>query len=301
VTPERRGPRRVAPVLDALWRAVAYCLRLRVIALSLLPLVLMVGITFASAFFFWEPALDLVHDLLESWELLAVANDWLNQVGLSRLKIVLVPLIVLCLATPVAVVLCLLAVSAFMTSAMLKLVAARRFPRLEKRHGGSVAASWLGSAGATVLAVLLLLVSMPLWFVPPLMLVLPPLIWGWLTYRVMTYDVLADHASADERRELLRRHRPTLLAMGVVTGYLGAGPSLVWATFGAVFIVAAPLLVPLAIWIYTLVFAFSSLWFAHFALAALSAMRDEAGFPPGLAEGVPRVAGRSAYPLLPPL
>jgi hypothetical protein len=301
VTPERCGPRRIAPVLDALWRAVAYCLRLRVIGLSLLPLVLMVGITFASAFFFWEPALDLVHDLLESWELLAVANDWLNQVGLSRLKIVLVPLIVLCLATPVAVVLCLLAVSAFMTSAMLKLVAARRFPRLEKRRGGSMTASWLGSAGATVLAVLMLLVSMPLWFVPPLMLVLPPLIWGWLTYRVMTYDVLADHASADERRELLRRHRPTLLAMGVVTGYLGAAPSLVWATFGAVFIVAAPLLVPLAIWIYTLVFAFSSLWFAHFALAALSDLREEVASPPGPAGGVPPMVGRSPSPLLPPL
>jgi hypothetical protein len=30
-----------------------------------------------------------------------------------------------------------------------------------------------------------------------------------------------------------------------------------------------------AIWIYTLVFAFSSLWFAHFGLAALHALRDE--------------------------
>ena len=33
-------------------------------------------------------------------------------------------------------------------------------------------------------------------------------------------------------------------------------------------------LVPLAIWIYTLVFAFASLWFAHYALAALERMRQ---------------------------
>jgi hypothetical protein len=38
----------------------------------------------------------------------------------------------------------------------------------------------------------------------------------------------------------------------------------------------APLLVPVAIWIYTLVFAFSSLWFAHFTLAALLRLRAQA-------------------------
>jgi hypothetical protein len=61
--------------------------------------------------------------------------------------------------------------------------------------------------------------------------------------------------------------------MGVATGYFGAAPSLLWAS-GAVFIAMAPLLVPLAIWIYTLVFAFSSLWFSHYCLAVLSAMRQ---------------------------
>jgi Etoposide-induced protein 2.4 (EI24) len=127
---------------------------------------------------------------------------------------------------------------------------------------------------ATVAALLALLVSIPLWFVPPLVLVLPPLIWGWLTYRVMTYDVLAEHASVDERRELARRHRTSLLGMGVLTGYLGAAPSIVWAS-GALAIVFAPVLVPVAVWIYTLVFAFASLWFAHFALQSLQALRRE--------------------------
>ena len=35
------------------------------------------------------------------------------------------------------------------------------------------------------------------------------------------------------------------------------------------------ILVPVAIWIYTLVFAFASLWFAHFCLAALQALREQ--------------------------
>jgi hypothetical protein len=47
-----------------------------------------------------------------------------------------------------------------------------------------------------------------------------------------------------------------------------------WAS-GVVFIALAPLMVPLAIWVYTLVFAMSSLWFAHYCLAALKALRAE--------------------------
>ena len=104
------------------------------------------------------------------------------------------------------------------------------------------------------------------------MLILPPLIWGWLTYRVMAFDCLALHASADERRQLMQEHRFQLLSIGLVSGYLGALPSVLWAS-GAMFIAMAPVLVPLAIWVYTLVFAFSSLWFAHYCLAMLEKLR----------------------------
>ena len=65
-----------------------------------------------------------------------------------------------------------------------------------------------------------------------------------------------------------------MLSIGIISGYLGAAPSLVWAS-GAMFVVAAPVLVPLAIWIYTLVFAFSSLWFAHYTLNALEQLRKK--------------------------
>jgi hypothetical protein len=109
-----------------------------------------------------------------------------------------------------------------------------------------------------------------------MILFLPPLIWGWLTYRVMTFDSLAEHASGDERRLLFRGHRLWLLLMGVATGYLGAAPSIVWAS-GWIFAAAFPILIPAAIWIYTLVFAFSSLWFAHYCLAALAQLRAGQG------------------------
>ncbi|NIM40633.1 MAG: hypothetical protein GTN84_06715 [Hydrogenophaga sp.] len=259
-------------MFDAFWRAVAYCMHPRVIALSFLPLVLMVALSFALGYFFWDGAVASVMAWFEAFQLVQAFLGWLDGLGMGSLRAVFAPLIVLVLATPVIVLLCLLLVAAFMTPAMVDLVGQRRFPQLEKRRGGSFVVSVLWSLGSTLLAVVVLLLSMPLWLVPPLVLILPPLIWGWLTYRVFAFDALATHASADERRRIMREHRSTLLVMGVLCGYLGAAPSLLWAS-GAMFIALAPLLVPVAIWVYTLVFAFASLWFAHYALAVLERLR----------------------------
>jgi hypothetical protein len=90
----------------------------------------------------------------------------------------------------------------------------------------------------------------------------------------MAFDALSQHASSDERREIFRLHRGWLLGIGVLTGYLGAAPSIVWAS-GVLFAAAFLILIPLAIWIYTLVFAFASLWFAHYCLAALESLREQ--------------------------
>ncbi|HWH84987.1 MAG TPA: EI24 domain-containing protein [Burkholderiaceae bacterium] len=261
-------------LFDSFWRAAAYCLHPRVIFLSLLPLVLMAALALGLGYFFWERAVDAVGAMFDASGWLGSVIGWAQGIGLPSVKAVLAPLIVVLLTTPLIVVLSLLLVAAFMTPALVTLVAQRRFPLLERQHGGSFLGSTAGALWATLAALLALILSIPLWLVPPLVLVLPPLIWGWLTYRVMTYDVLAEHASVAERRTLVQRHRAKLLGMGVLTGYLGAAPSLVWAS-GALSIVFAPVLVPVAVWIYTLVFAFSALWFAHFALAALQMLRRE--------------------------
>lgn len=252
-----------------------YCFHPRVIALSFLPLILMVALSFGLGYFFWEGAVAAVTAWLEAFGMVQSFLSWLDQVGAGSLRMVFAPLLVLVLATPLIVLLCLLLVAMFMTPAMVDLVGQRRFAGLERKHGGSLVVSVLWSLGSTLLAVVVLVLSMPLWLVPPLVLILPPLIWGWLTYRVFAFDALATHASGEERKLILREHRGTLLLMGVLCGYLGAAPSLLWAS-GAMFIAMAPVLVPVAIWIYTLVFAFASLWFAHFALAALQRLRAKA-------------------------
>ncbi len=259
-------------LFESFWRAVAYCLHPRVIALSVLPLCLMVLFSFGLGYFFWAGAVATVTAWLAGFAWVQTFLGWLENVGMGPLQAVFAPLLVLILATPVVVLMCLLLVAMFMTPAMVELVAKRRFDRLERKHGGSFLVSVLWSLGSTLLAVVALILSMPLWLIPPLVLILPPLIWGWLTYRVFAFDALATHASREERKHILKEHRSSLFLMGVLTGYLGAAPSLLWAS-GAMFIAMAPLIVPVAIWIYTLVFAFASLWFAHYLLAVLERLR----------------------------
>ena len=276
-------------LFDSFWRAAAYCLRPRVIALSVLPLLVMAALALGLGYFYWDPAVQAMRALLEASTLLASVWGWMQGWGLGDVTSVVAPLMVVLAVAPVLVVVSLLLVAVLMTPALVALVADRRFPHLEKKKGGSFIASVAWSLGSTVLALVALVVSVPLWLVPPLVLILPPLIWGWLTYRVMTFDAFAEHASKDERQELFRRHRGSLLGIGILTGYLGAAPSIVWAS-GVVFAAAFFVLVPVAIWIYTLVFAFSSLWFTHFGLAALERLRAEAEPPVPPAPSAPLVA-----------
>ena len=86
------------------------------------------------------------------------------------------------------------------------------------------------------------------------------------------------------------KHLPKVIELLAARGlplayadYVGDDPARITATLarafaasrasGAIFVALAPVLVPLAIWIYALVFAFSSLWFAHYCLSALEQLR----------------------------
>jgi hypothetical protein len=117
------------------------------------------------------------------------------------------------------------------------------------------------------------MITLPFWLVPGLALVLPPLIWGWLTARVMGFDSLAEHANQPERDAILRAHRFQLLIMGIICGFLCGVPSMIWS-LGMWVIIAAPFVMVPVIWLYTLIFTFSALWFTHYNLAVLASLRD---------------------------
>jgi hypothetical protein len=259
-------------LLDSFWRALAYLLMPRVIGLSLLPLLIAVSLTVGLSWAFWDPAYDQVRSSLESWGLVESGLNWIESFLGPQFRAVLVVIILIALAAPLVIVSSLLLVALLMTPAIVSLVAERRFQQLERRRGASFWQSALWSLGATLVALVAIFATLPLWLIPGAVLIVPPLIWGWLTARVMSFDVLADHADRTERQALMAAHRWQLLMLGMVTGFMGAVPTLIWAMGALTLVLWLPMLA-LSVWLYTLVFAFSSLWFAHYLLAALQAQR----------------------------
>jgi hypothetical protein len=282
-------------ILDAFWRAFAYALTPRVLVLTLIPLVILVVLVMTGAYFFLDPATTWVTDAIETWPWLQAGFSWLSRLGFAAWQTVLATLIIAFVATPVLVVLSLLSVSLLLSTPLLDGVARRRFPHLQRLRGGSLAGSVWFMLKSTLITLLVLVLSLPLWWIPPFMFLLPPLVWGWLTYRVMAYDALAEHASVHERDMLFERHRWSLWTMGIVTGFLGAAPGLVWVS-GAMLAAAFILLVPLAIWIYTWIFAFGALWFAHYGLSALHELRRAVGADDGGTGGAGSVSVQTPSP-----
>lgn len=264
-----------ARIINAGWRAAAYCFHPRVIGLSFLPLLLSIGAFGLLGWFFWQDALNILSQGLNNWAWSRWILDSLASMNLNVKATWIAGFVLLLFTVPAVVVICLLVVALVMTPALVSLVAQRRFDQLEKLGNNSFIASLSWSLGATVLAVFALLISLPLWFVPPFGLILPPLIWGWITYRVMSFDVLSAYATTQERQTLLKTHRMSLLVMGVISGFLGAAPTTLWA-LGVMTLALLPIVAAASVWVYTLVFAFASLWFSHYLLQALHELRQVA-------------------------
>jgi uncharacterized membrane protein HdeD (DUF308 family) len=143
---------------------------------------------------------------------------------------------------------------------------------IEKKKGGSLFGSLLYSIWSALICLALVILTLPVWWIPPFVAVLPPLLWGWLTMRLMSYDVLLVHASTQERDIILHEHRWPLFIMGIISGMLGAVPTFFWAT-SALALVLFPIVSFVALWVYSLIFVFAALWFAHYLLEALKELR----------------------------
>jgi len=266
--------------LDSLWRAGLYFCHPRTLGLALLPTVGLSALAWAGAYFFWDPAVDQLSKVFVETPWLSSGWAWLDALGWGGLKQVVAPLVVILLVTPVLVVASPIGVAFFMQTALVNWVRRQRFKGLQKPQGhGAVLGRaprpglvW-ESISALLMASLAMLVSLPLWLVPPLVVVLPPLIWGWLCYRLLARSTWDTFASPSERLALFQQHRVPLMLIGLVCGYLAAFPTLIWAS-GTAWATAFAVLVPLAVAVYVAVFAFAGLWFAHFGLATLARSRQ---------------------------
>lgn len=261
-------------------RALVSQLHPRMLMLTVLPFVIATVVWGGLLWWSWDPVMGTARAMLEGSSLTSWIYSALDWLGLQSLRAVVAPLFVMALTIPLVIASMLIFISIASVPAVMRHLD-RSYPDLVKARGGSLVGSVGQALGSTAVFFLLVLVTLPLWLVPPFFALIPPVLWGWLTYRLMTYDALSEHASAEERKTLMKRHRAPLLVIGVAVGLLGSAPTLIWVSSAAV-IFLFPILLAGTLWLYVLIFIFSALWFGHFCLRALAELRAEraAAAPP---------------------
>ncbi|GAA7760182.1 MAG: hypothetical protein COC14_08625 [Burkholderiaceae bacterium] len=272
-------------------RALVSQMHPRMLMLTVVPFVLATVLWGGLIWWGWEPIMGTARAILEGSVFTSWIYSMLDWLGLQSLRSVVAPLFVLTLAIPLVIASMLIFISLFSVPVVVRQLE-RSYPDLAKSHGGSIVGSVFQTLGSTLVFLVLILITLPLWLIPPFFALIPPVLWGWLTYRVMTYDALAEHATAEERKTLMKRHRVPLLMIGVAVGLLGSAPTLLWV-WSAVIIFLFPLVLAGTLWLYVLIFIFSALWFGHFCLRALADLRAEraaAAPPPPLATDVIELA-----------
>lgn len=260
-------------VINAYGRALLSQFHGKILLLSIVPFILSVALWALLLGLGLQPLLDWLHGHFVEFEMYRVTTDWLVSLGLGGLRSIVVPLFALLLLLPLMIVTAMIFIGVAAMPFIVRHVGGRHFPQLEKKKGGSILGSVVKALGAFGIFVVAWLFILPMYIFPPLAGLATVLLWGWLTSRVMSYDALADYASAEELDQLQRQHRWQLMSIGVVSGLAGSLPALVWVGGAAAAIAFFPILLAASIWVYIVIFIFTGLWFEYYCLQALAQLR----------------------------
>ncbi|MBX3041076.1 MAG: EI24 domain-containing protein [Bdellovibrionaceae bacterium] len=191
------------------------------IALPLLSLLFWGGLLV----WFWTPWTESLTRYFSGTWALRTLSSWFpaleGSVG-AAVAVVLVLLTVL----PLIYLTTLLLVSQFVVPIVQRYLLKNRFPSLEKKSGGSFSGSLGNSLTSGGLYLVLFVSTSPLWLLPGAQILLPAALTAWLSRRVLTYDLLQDVATDEERRRLLELNGAGLWLLGFILGLLVIIPGL---------------------------------------------------------------------------
>jgi CysZ protein len=193
----------------------------RMLWLMIWPMLVALLIWGTVLFFAWAQMVAVLVGWIQQW---TQSGTFLLQWDFSQAITVAAKVFLFLMFVPITWLTALLILSVFGMSVMVEHVASRRFPQLARRRGGSVAGSLWNSAVALAGLVGLAILSIAFWLIPPLWPVIPVLIMAWVNQRVLRYDALAEHASADEMRTVFTARGKTLYLFGLILALLAYVP-----------------------------------------------------------------------------
>jgi len=203
----------------ALFRAMPLLADRRILALVFVPLLAAVVLWLVAAYALWAPLSAAFSAAIAGWITTSgpvTDPGWVARAGGGIAAFALLTLAVGALA--------LAAVAVFAGPVFVRVVEARHFPALERKHGGTLAGGAANALVAIALWLPLWLIVLPFLLVPVIGVPLSLLVNAWLNQRLFRYDALAEHASADERAALFRGARRRLMALGLAVAPLSLVP-----------------------------------------------------------------------------
>ena len=226
----------MSSVFSSLLYAVVNLFHPRILWLMVWPMLLSVLLWGVAALALWGRTALWLAAHLQRW---AESGAFFVRFEGGDYLLILAHVLMALLFVPAVFLTALLILSIFGMQAMVEHVATRRFPQLARRQRGGLAGSVWNGVVALAGLVLLALLSIPFWLVPPLWPLIPVAIMGWLNQQVLRYDALAEHATREEMRFVFSAQRGTLYLLGTLFALLSYVPlvNLVLpALFGLAFI-----------------------------------------------------------------
>lgn len=232
-------------ILDALARALRDLFSLRVLWVVVWPMLLALLLWLALGISFWGTFSGWIEQGLDAIGI----QTWLAELEPAWIANGIQALLHLMLFVPLVMLTALVITALFGMPALIRVVAERDYPELERENGGGLIGSLWNAVVAIVVFVALWLVTLPLWLIG-VGVIVPFVAAAYLNQRLFRYDAIAEHASADEMAVLFRQERSRWWSLGLLTGLVQFVPLL-------------NLLGPV----------FAALAFIHFGLARLARQR----------------------------
>jgi hypothetical protein len=208
-------------ITRALARAFASLAQPKMLFLMIWPIALALIVWTVLAIIFGAQTVAWLQGYLTDSTLGAWASKWFP---FDVIAAVLSWIALIVLFVPLVLATATLIIGVVAMPTMVSHVASSQYPTLERRRGGTFAGSLWNALVALVVLLVFGVLLLPLWFVPFFWPVLPVLLFGYFNQRVFRYDAVADHASAEEMRELFKRHGTSLYLLGIVLALIAHIP-----------------------------------------------------------------------------
>ena len=237
-------------VLHAFGNAFRSMLHPRMLVLAVLPMLVALALWLGLAWSYWGSWSQWMSALIAGPQV----SEWLQHYGVAFIVHYAVWVLLTLLLAPLILITALLLAAMLAMPVIVNFVAARNYPGLEKKHGGSVLGSIVNALVTVLVFAGLWVVTLPLWLTGVLAPVLAVVLSAYLNQRLFRYDALQDHASAAEYRAIVAASWGRMYVLGALLALLYYVPLL-------------NLLAPIV----------SGLAFAHFSLAELARLRRVTG------------------------